>query len=196
MHEYMSELVLPWISASLLLLFAGVAAVDGVWLHLWKLRLHARPASYAEHLWHTASAVLFLPTVLLLFVAQPSGPLLWLGVAFLLAVHVVEVLDARAERASRRELGGLSRFELTLHIAAVASRTLAVAALFLAQPASIWAPWAATSPDALPSVIARAGELVAIGAAVVAVLHVSLAALYCPVPCCGDARTPTESLQP
>lgn len=176
---------LPSLAVLALLAFATLAAIDGVWLHLWRLRLHARPASYVEHLWHTASAVLFVPTVALLFVVQPSGALLWIAIELLLAIHIVEVFDVRAERESRRELGGLSRFELSIHVAAVATRTIAIAALFFAQPAAIW--FGTTSPS-LPAFVATTGLLVAFGAAAIALLHVVLAALYCPICCCGRAR--------
>src|SRR5262245_2286431 len=84
-------------ATAFLLLFAGVAAIDGLYIHLWKLRLHTRPASHAEHLWHTASAVLFVPMAATLFVADPRGGVLWIGLAALMATHVVEVFDVRAE---------------------------------------------------------------------------------------------------
>ena len=48
--------------------FATLSSIDGLYLHLWRLRLHQRPDSYREHLWHTARAILFAPTVVLLFV--------------------------------------------------------------------------------------------------------------------------------
>jgi len=53
-------------SVVFLMAFGVLAAIDGVYLHLWRLRLPARPSSYVEHLWHTASAVLFVPVVGLL----------------------------------------------------------------------------------------------------------------------------------
>ena len=171
--------LLPWAAAAFLALFAAVAALDGVWIHLWKLRLHARPASYVEHLWHTASAVLFVPTVALLFAVPSAGTTLWIALALLLAIHVVEVLDVRAERASRRELGGLSRFELGIHVAAVVTRTAAIVALLAARPTSIW--WSdATRVGELPSVVVQVGQLATIGAIAIAVLHLVLAAAHCP----------------
>lgn len=166
------------IAAALLLLFAAVAALDGIWIHLWKLRLHARPASWMEHVWHTASAVLFVPMVALLFVRPSGGMFLWLAMALLLATHVVEVLDVRAERDSRLDLGGLSRFELGVHVVAVASRTAAIVALLVQRPAAIW--WSDRAATELPTAVLRAGELVLPGAVLVAAIHVALAALHCP----------------
>ena len=174
---------LPYIAILALAVFATLAALDGVWLHLWKLRLHTRPASYGEHLWHTASALLFAPAIALLFVWQVSGAALWSTVALLVALHAVEVLDVRAERESRRELGGLSRFELSLHVAAVASRTIAVAAVLIARPISIWRLDGASAGDVLPSIVAQVGAAVSVGALAIAALHVVLAARYCPARC-------------
>jgi hypothetical protein len=98
--------------------------------------------------------------------------------ALLLATHVVEVLDVRAERESRRDLGGVSRFELGVHVAAVVSRTAAILALLVQRPAAIW--WSDRAASELPTVVVRAGEMVLGGSLLVAALHVVLAVLYCP----------------
>lgn len=171
------------LAAVLLTVFALVATIDGVWLHLWKLRLHARRASYVEHVWHTASAVLFVPIVVLLFAVASSGWLLWLAMALLVGMHVVEAFDVRSERESRRALGGLSRFELSIHVAAVVSRTAAIALLLFARPAAIWSPSAALVSAELPTVVSQLGQAVALGALGIAALHVVLAVIHCPV--CG-----------
>lgn len=168
---------LAYLSVGFLLLFAAVAAIDGVYIHLWKLRLHTRAASFAEHLWHTASAVLFVPTVLVLFVWPSAGAVLYAGLAALVVTHVVEVFDVRAERESRRELGGVSRFELGIHVAAVATRSAAVLLLLLARPGAIWSPDG--TAQALPPGIAMFGSAIAAGAVGIAALHVVLAAMYC-----------------
>ena len=175
-------------ATAFLLLFAGGAAVDGLYIHLWKLRLHTRPASYVEHLWHTASAVLFVPMVAALFVADPRGAVLWIGLAAVVATHLVEVFDVRAERASRRELGGLSRAELSVHVAAVASRSIAVVLLLLSLPSEAWSLTASpASAGTAPALVAAASTLVLWGAIAVALVHVGLAVRWCPV-CAGFGR--------
>lgn len=164
---------LAWVTAGLLLAFASIAAIDGLYIHLWRLRLHARAESYAEHLWHTASAVLTVPTIVLLFVLPSSGALLWAGLGLLALTHGVEVLDVRAERTSRRRLGGLSRFELSMHVGAVVTRAAAVAAVLVAGPSAL---------------VAAIGLSVAIGAAGISVLHIALAVVHCPICRVGVAR--------
>lgn len=165
-HACMEPALLAWATAIALLAFAAVAAIDGVYIHLWRLRLHARAESYREHLWHTASAVLTVPTVVLLFVVPASGVALWAGLGLLALTHAVEVLDVRAERTSRRSLGGLSRFELSLHIGAVAMRAAAVAGVLVAGPSAL---------------VSGIGLSFAIGAVAISALHIVLAVVHCPV---------------
>jgi hypothetical protein len=107
-----------------------------------------------------------VPTVLLLFVVPASGAVLWVGLGLLALTHAVEVLDVRAERTSRRSLGGLSRFELSMHIGAVATRAAAVVGVLVAGPSAL---------------VAGVGLSVVIGAVVISVLHIALALAYCPV---------------
>lgn len=56
-----------------LALFALVAAVDGLYFHLWKYRLYARPESVYEHKLHTVRAFLFIPIVFFLFYQNFGG---------------------------------------------------------------------------------------------------------------------------
>ena len=113
-----------------------------------------------------------------------------------MATHVVEVLDVRAERESRRELGGLSRPELSVHVAAVASRSLAVVLLLLSLPSAAWSLAAvpASRADA-PALVAIASMLVLWGAVAVALLHVGLAVRWCPS-CVGLGRPASGATGP
>lgn len=183
-------------ATAFLLLFTAIAAIDGVYVHLWKLRLHTRPSSYAEHLWHTASAVLFVPVVAALFVAEARGAVLWLGLAALVAIHVVEIFDVRAERESRRELGGLSRSELSVHVAAVASRSVAVVLVLLSLPSEAWSLATAPTPrGSAPALVTAASMLVLWGSVAVALLHVGLAVRWCPS-CLGLGRPASGAARP
>ncbi|MGH1344528.1 MAG: hypothetical protein ACRBN8_23415 [Nannocystales bacterium] len=165
---------------TLLLVFAALAAFDGVVLHLLWFRLHARTESYSEHLWHTASAVLFVPVVAGLFAPNAGGAMLWLGVAALLVTHVVEVFDMRAEKDSRRSLGGVGRGEFAVHVAAVTTRTGAVAAFLWSRPLAAWS--LSFDPEASAGVtgleLLHSGLLW--GAVGIAALHLALALTHCP----------------
>jgi hypothetical protein len=162
-----------------LAVFAAFAALDGVYLHLFRLRLHARPASWREHVWHTASAVAFVPMVAALYLGSAGGYRLWLGTAAVVAIHVVEVFDVRSERASRAALGGLSRGELAVHVAAITTRTVSLVALYAAIPAAAWSG-SAVGP-ALPVALVPVVHGMLAGAIAIAVLHVWLAVRHCPV---------------
>ena len=167
-------------AAIVLQLFALLSTIDGLYLHLWRLRLHRRPASYREHLWHTARAVLFAPVVLILFAMPSAGALLWLGVGLAVADQIAGVSDALSERDSRASLGGLGRGEYVLHILLVAVHATALTLVLAARPVAAWS-WSAPSslgawPASVPMLVL--GPL--IGGVAVAGLHVALAAIYAP----------------
>ena len=123
-----------------LMIFGVVAAFDGLYLHLWKYRLYARPESRREHKLHTAQGALFVPLVYFLFYQDSGGWALWAGVLFLAAEQVVEVWDVLDERDSRAGLGGLSSAEYAAHVIAITARTAAVALALAAKPLTAWSP--------------------------------------------------------
>lgn len=168
------------VTLALLLLFVVLAAVDGLYLHLWKLRLHARPRSWAEHLWHTGTALLFAPLLATIFLAPTGGVVLWAGIGLLVLTHAIEVLDVRAERASRADLGGVPRGELAIHVVLLAARSAAIVLSLAARPADAWAL------DA-PANLGTPSPLVAVlifGALAVGGLHAWLAWRH--RPCCSS----------
>lgn len=105
-----------WLSLVLMVAFFAVAALDGVYFHLWKFRLFARPESRVEHALHTARALLAPPIVWLLYIAPP-GPLLTVGVLIGLD-QLAAVVDVLIEPKSRKSLGGLPRTEFQAHVIA------------------------------------------------------------------------------
>jgi hypothetical protein len=159
----------------LLLVFAALAAIDGVVIHLLCLRLHARERSWGEHVWHTASAVLFAPILVTVFLAPTAGVTLWVGVALLLLLYVVEIFDVQAERASRAELGGLGRSELALHVGAVVTRTLATVLALASRPLEAWSIGATSSAGPYPGWVGEAVSALVPGSLLVAAAHVALA---------------------
>lgn len=166
-------------------LFALLSTIDGLYIHLWRLQLHRRAASYREHLWHTVRALLFAPVVVLVFATPSAGPLLWLGVGLALADQAAGLADALSERASRADLGGLGRGEYALHVALVAVHATALTLALAARPAAAWSPSAPPTLGAWPAVDLRiAGPL--FGGLVVAALHVALAWRHRPTfGCCA-----------
>lgn len=121
-----------------LMIFGVVAAVDGLYLHLWKYRLYARPESRREHQLHTAQGILFIPVIYLLFYQDFGGWALWAGMLFLAFEQVIEILDVLDERDSRASLGGLSSGEYAAHVIAITARTVAVTLALAAKPLSAW----------------------------------------------------------
>lgn len=121
-----------------LMIFGIVAAVDGLYLHLWKYRLYARPESRYEHKLHTAQAFLFAPIVFFFFYRDFGGAALWAGVLFVALEQVVEIMDVLDEKDSRASLGGLSSTEYAAHVIAITTRTAAIALALAAKPLSAW----------------------------------------------------------
>jgi hypothetical protein len=130
-----------------LLLFCAIGTFDGLYYHLFKFELHRVPEAAWEQKLHTARAFLFVPVGLLLYARNFGGALLWLGVAFVAADFVVELLDVAAERQSRRKLGGISSGEYMVHIAGTSARMVSLALVLAAKPASAWG----FSGEALPA---------------------------------------------
>ncbi len=167
-------------AALALLVFAALSALDGLYLHLWRYRLHAHRSSWLEHVWHTGRAILFVPVLALLFVVPSAGALLWAGIAVVIADQGLELLDVLSEKDSRAPLGGLGSFEYAFHIAITTARVTAVVLALAARPSGAWSldappvlaavsgPWATVAAGLLP------------GAAVVAALHVWLAVRWRP----------------
>lgn len=161
-------------SAVLLIGFAVLSLVDGVYLHLYKFRLHDRVATRTEHWAHTIRALLFIPTLVLVLSGTTSGPLLWLGVVVVVADIAVTIADVLTERSSRAFQGGLPRYELAIHVALTVLHGGAIATSLLARPAAAW--WGNTTAHvqaaSLPHDVAIYGLLG--GAVIIAAAHLLL----------------------
>jgi hypothetical protein len=153
---------LLWLSLAAWAAALGVGALDGLYFHLWKFRLYARPQSRTEHLTHTVRACLLGPILWLAFVA-PRLDLL----VMLVAVDTVVVLaDVWLETESRRDLGGIPRAEYVVHVVA---NTLHTGAMTLAM--AVW--W--VSPGAqVPDLLHGIAEALVACTVPVALLHVLL----------------------
>lgn len=73
----MHQIVL--ISTALLLGFALLGVMDGVYFHFWKHKLPTHPASRYEHKLHTLRAVAFPFIIYFLYAHNFGGLFLWLG---------------------------------------------------------------------------------------------------------------------
>lgn len=163
------------ISSALLLAFAALSALDGICIHLVRLRLHAHPSSWTEHVWHTGRALLFAPILLTLFTVVSGGARLWAGLVLVVVDQALELLDTTSERDSRAPLGGLGTFEYVVHITLTSLRTAAIALALAARPASAYALDAPNLVAELPGVWELVVAQLVPGAVLVAALHVALA---------------------
>ena len=130
-----------FIAAIFLILFTCVASVDGIYFHLYKYRLFARKESLKEHYYHTINSFLFPITVVLLFVINSAGFLLWLSVLLTIVTLVVEFLDVFEEKSSRKNLGGLTSLEYSMHFAMSGIRATYTTLILAHKPFLAWSLW-------------------------------------------------------
>jgi hypothetical protein len=168
----MSHLYLP--STAALLVFLILGAVDGLYFHLWRYRLYARPASKREHLYHTIAAVTFAATLPTVFLWETGGLLLWAGVALIGADMVVSLADMLAENDSRTDLGGLSRGEYVLHMVIMTAKGSAISLALAARPEAAWTFDAGWILQPLPAFAAFVGWQALPGAVAIGTLHLCL----------------------
>jgi hypothetical protein len=162
-------------AAVLLAAFAALAAVDGLYIHLWRLRLHARPETRREHWLHTARALLFPPILLGLFALPTGGVLLWAAIAAAALDLGAGLWDVAIERDSRAQLGGLGTVEYVVHVAVSMLHAGALALVLAARPA---AAWSLAAPPMLDTPMPGFGPALAWnllpGAVLLGLLHVWL----------------------
>lgn len=104
------------ISIILLIAYSLLALFDGVFLHLYKYRLHEHKESKFEHLTHTIRAILFTGILISLFINIENNSLFLFGIALVLADIVTLIIDAYTEKDSRKFMGGLPRWEYIIHL--------------------------------------------------------------------------------
>lgn len=169
-----------------------LALFDGLYLHLWRFRLFARPETRREHAIHTVRAVLGAVALVLVFRGDTVGPTLWLGATMLAFDTAIGVWDVVEETRARGFQGGVPRAEAAIHIIA---NTTHVAAAVLSLAARPLAAWTSAAPPAdlvaAASVVRGATEHWLLpGAMAIAALHVLLLAL--PARLRGSASAPAR----
>lgn len=106
---------LPSVAVIFLILFSILSAIDGLYIHLIKFKLHENPETKKEHQLHTIRSFLFLLILLFLFYFKTSGYWLYITVFILLADVIIESQDMLLEFKSRKNIGGLPSYEYFLH---------------------------------------------------------------------------------
>jgi hypothetical protein len=171
----MIDPTLTTVAAVLLAAYAVLAAVDGLYIHLWRLRLHQRAETRREHWLHTLRALLFPAFVGGLFAAPTAGTLLWAAVGVAVLDLVIGLWDVAIERDSRATLGGLGTAEYTVHVTLTMLHAASLALILAARPASAWTldgPTVLHTP--MPGFSAALAINLVPGAIVLGLLHVYL----------------------
>lgn len=154
------------------LIFVVLSFVDGVYLHLIKLKIQENFDSKREHLTHTLRAILFIPITFMIFYWNLSGAWLWLAIGMVLTDLIIEGIDVLEERRSREKIGGLSSGEYFLHVMLITSRVAAISLALASKPIEAWSTnvYFSPYPETMKFIIS---QLIP-GAVIIAILHIVL----------------------
>lgn len=160
----------------LMVVLGPIAAVDGIYYHIYKMRLYRRRSARFENLthWYRAASYGFVLWMLLHY--SPAGGWFWLMAAVFAADFVDDVCDVLLEPNSRAPLGGLPRVEYLIHMTSMAfTGGIAVVFLYAAWPLHA-APTAliAHGSDFMPAWLRVDGLLSVGGAAALGLFEISL----------------------
>ena len=121
-----------------LIIFTLVASIDGFYFHLYKYKLYTRKESIYEHFLHTLNSFFFPFTIVLLFIFNVSGILLWLSIILTLITLVIEFVDVFEEKKSRENIGGLSSLEYAMHFSMSGLRATYTTIILAGKPLAAW----------------------------------------------------------
>jgi len=146
----------------LVAIVAPLGAIDVLYFHIYKFRLHARAASWAETLTHIVRSALIGLFALLVANADPQGAWFWVGGLLIVGDVVNNLIDVLLEPAARAELGGLPPAEYAIHMIGGSMSGAIALAYFLLLWSNAAMPTAlAASPH--PAWLVLNGNLIAVG---------------------------------
>lgn len=126
------------LACAFLMIFLNIASFDGLYLHLYKFKLHAREDSQREHLLHSINTLLFPWSIYFIFLDQFKGFYLWFGILLTALSFTIEFFDVFEEKRSREKIGGLANYEYAMHMAMGCLRGAYTSMILIARPASDW----------------------------------------------------------
>ena len=168
----MDQIVL--VATWLMLGYAIVGSVDGVYYHLYKFKLYAHPESRYEHILHTIRVLTFPLVLLLLFVKNYGGIYLWFGTGLVIVDLLVETLDIYSEEMSRKHLGGLPRTEYYIHMMTNGLHFSSMAMIIAAKPLFAWKLNSETVLSPYPEFTSMISVALIPGIVILFILHVYL----------------------
>ena len=154
---------------------APLGAFDVLYFHMYRFRLHDRPASWAETATHVLRGLLIGGFAFLLANYQPQGAWFWLGAALIVGDTLNNIADVVLEPKAREALGGLPPAEYLIHVVGATVSGLIGATYLLAFWPMAALP-TALAPAALPAWLAVNGNLIAFGAVAIALTEATLMA--------------------
>jgi hypothetical protein len=155
---------------------APIAAIDGLYFHIYKLRLYARPASQCETVTHLLRGALFATGAFLLARYEPRGAWFWVVTAVIALDFANNIADVILEPKSRAALGGLPPVEYVIHIiGATASGGIAALWIAIGHPLAAL-PTELAPQTTLPGWLGTNGYVLAAGAVAMTIAEGALLA--------------------
>lgn len=99
----------------LMTIMAPIGAIDLVYYHILKFKLHSRPDSYLETIVHLIRGLLFAGGAFILLYFRPQEIWFWLTGSIFLLDFINSIADVSIEGKSRKSLGGQPTLEYVIH---------------------------------------------------------------------------------
>jgi hypothetical protein len=153
---------------------APIGAIDILYFHLYRFRLHAQPSARLETVTHLARGLLFAAGAFLMVRYEPRGAWFWVVTGVISLDFVNNIADVLLEPKSRAPLGGLPPLEYAIHVVgATASGVIGALWVAIAHPLAA-RPTELAPPAPLPGWLAANGYLLVAGALAMVALEAAL----------------------
>jgi hypothetical protein len=157
----------------LMAIAAPLGSFDVIYYHLWKFRLHRQPGARAETVTHLVRGALFAGGAWMIATHRLSGAWFWAVGALFVLDFLNNVADVLLEPRSRAPLGGVPPLEYLIHVVGATFAGAITVAYFAAGWSDRLGP-TALLPSEVPVWLAWQGRALAIGAALLTVLELTL----------------------
>lgn len=98
-----------------MMIMAPIGAIDIIYYHIMKFKLHSRPESFLETIVHLVRGLLFAGGAFILLYFRPQGIWFWLTGSIFLLDFINSIADVSIEGKSRKTLGGIPTLEYVIH---------------------------------------------------------------------------------
>lgn len=160
----------------LMMIVAPLGAIDLIYFHIVKFKLHQHSESRMETVVHLVRGVLFSSGAFFLLNYKPTGIWFWMIGALFLLDFANSIVDVSIERRSRQAFGGIPTLEYIIHTIGSTFGGAITVAYFLQGWEYRLLPTALNSlpADTFPKLFSMNGNSLVIGGLVLTLLEATL----------------------